>query len=124
MKMMAGVLVVTALLLSACGTPPLEGTAGAVEPAELRTSEQALRGNCSVSVECGDGTFVSCNGSSRDCSIGVTYYNLEYVMCNGTSSYCPESTGDCRNGLRCTTNSRCGMNGMCIQGYCNCNVAD
>ncbi|HZI11840.1 MAG TPA: hypothetical protein VE153_15760 [Myxococcus sp.] len=114
MKMLSGVLVVTAVLLSACGTPPPEGNAGAVEPEQLRTSEQALRGDCSVSVMCGDGNPISCPGTGSTCASGFdSYYGVEYVVCNGNYTFCPMSTGNCLSGKRCSTNGDCGMDGMC-----------
>jgi hypothetical protein len=117
MKMLAGVLAVAAVLLSACGTPPPpEGPAGNVDPANLRTNEQALRGACSVTVECGDGTTRSCPGSGSSCSAGFdSYYGIEYVVCNGTDyRFCPMSTGNCLEGKRCTSNADCGVDGACI----------
>jgi hypothetical protein len=114
MKLLSGVLVVTAVLLSACGTPPPEGTAGAVDPASLRTNEQALRGNCTATVECGDGSVISCPGTGSACSSGFeSYYGLEYVACNGVHTFCPMSTGNCLSGKRCTSNGDCGVDGMC-----------
>ncbi len=88
MKLLSGVLVVTAVLLSACGAPPAEGTTAAGEPVEARTSEYALRGDCSVSVQCSDGSTRSCNGTSSSCSAGVTN-GIERVTCNGSTTSCP-----------------------------------
>jgi hypothetical protein len=122
MKMMSGVLVVTAVLLSACGTQPPEITAGAVDPVAVRTTEQALRGNCSVSIECGDGSFINCSGTGSACSSGFeSYYGLEYVECNANHKFCPMSTDTCMSGKRCRTSSDCGMDGVCTaQGTCSC----
>jgi hypothetical protein len=124
MKMMAGVLVVTAVLLSACGTQPLEGNAGAVEPSQLRTNAQALRGDCFVSVTCGDGSVIDCTGTATSCSSGFeSFYGLEYVECNGTHEFCPTSTGNCLPGKRCRTNNDCGVQGVCTtQATCSCFV--
>lgn len=119
---MNGLLVAAAVLLHACGTQSPEGTAGAVDPAVLRTTEQALRGNCSVTVECGDGTTISCQGSASACSSGFdSWYGLEYVDCNGSHTHCPSATGYCKEGKRCRTTSDCGVDGVCTaQGICAC----
>lgn len=119
MKMMAGVLVVTAVLLSACGTPPAEGTAGAVDPAELRTSEQALRGQCSVSVECADGTMRSCSGSSTRCAAS-TVNGTERVTCNGVVTSCPATPVGCRENALCRFDTDCGTEAACVNGICYC----
>lgn len=119
MKMLAGVLVVSAVLLSACGAPPAEGTASEVAPANLQTTEQALRGDCSVSVQCADGTSRSCNGTSTSCSVG-TLNGIERVTCNGNVSSCPTGPVNCNQGAYCTSNSQCGTEAVCVNRVCLC----
>lgn len=112
MKLMPGVLAVAAVLLMACGTPPPEDTAP-VDPAELRTSESALRGDCTVSVRCADGTTRSCSGTSTGCSAS-TWNGLERVTCNGASYSCPAPAPLCSTeGQPCSTNANCGAEAYC-----------
>lgn len=119
MKTLAGVLVVAAVLLTACGAPSGEGAAQVDESSTLATQESALRGNCYVRVECADGSTRSCDGSSGACSAngGAT----ESVTCNGVTSYCPAAPPPvCNHGAGCTTNSQCGVDGFCTNKRCVC----
>ncbi len=120
MKLLSGVLVVTAVLLSACGAPPAEGTSSTVDPANLQTTEQALRGDCSVSVQCADGTSRHCNGSSGSCSSSVVS-GIERVTCNGVVNSCPTVTAPtCNHGAYCITASDCGVDAFCQSKRCVC----
>jgi hypothetical protein len=121
MKLLPELLVVTALLLTACGTPPSEGTAGAATPEQLRTTAQAYRGECYVSVQCEDGSTVSCHGVD-DCRTGYnTISQAEFVRCGGYGVDCI-NPNTCTQyiGISCTKNSQCGTSGSCLENRCAC----
>jgi|GEM_PF-3849538 len=119
MKLFAKAVVIATLLLSACGTPPPEGAAGAVTPSEMQTSAQALQGACSITLYCQNGTHISCSGSSRSCALSS--YGLEYVYCDGVTKYCTTTPPipDCvrTEGHGCNTDIDCGESSVCNADY-------
>lgn len=58
--------------------PPAQG-AEAPEPHAV-----SAPGDCSVSLECPDGTILQCDGTNYSCTTGSNY-----VECNGQRTYCP-----------------------------------
>jgi hypothetical protein len=135
----AGILVVAATLMAACGAMYDENAARQGEnlPAgeHLKTSESALVAkDCSVSIQCADGSSRSCSGTSGACAANGGGHGS--VTCNSATYYCPASScvADgfcdsscgfdpdcyCSSGKSCTTNSQCGIDGFCSNRRCVC----
>ncbi|MFE8595796.1 hypothetical protein [Archangium violaceum] len=91
MKTMAGVLVMAVVMLTGCGSvsgeEQLQGGEAAPSEQNLRTQEFALVGDCSVSLECTNGSRVSCSGTSAACSASPGT-NGGSVTCNGVTKNC------------------------------------
>jgi hypothetical protein len=142
MKTVTGILVAAAALLTACGAM--------YDESEFRRSEQQISAqdsqasgpttmaakDCSVSIQCGDGSWRSCNGTAGACSANGSGNGS--VTCNGSTSSCPSSssctadgycdyscTSDpdcnfCQSGRTCYSNSECGFDGFCSNRRCVC----
>lgn len=90
MKAMAGVFVVTMMMLTACGSAPGEDQSRAGQAASseehFQTQEAALTGDCYVRIECADATLRECSGTGGQCSASGA--NGGKVTCNGVVSSC------------------------------------
>ncbi|SET97452.1 hypothetical protein [Stigmatella erecta] len=146
MKLAVKILVaLSAIAMTACGTQP--GMGGTPEGESAPTPQQELSQDmgtlaaydCSVSIQCADGSSRSCNGSSGACSASSS--GSGSVTCNGNVTSCglalctcnadgccatrciadPDcSGGTCQQGAACTTSTQCGTNGVCRSGRCTC----
>lgn len=89
MKMMAGVLVMAVMMLTACGSVPgedqVQGDAAALSEQHEQTQELATIGSCTVTLQCASGS-VSCSGTSGACSASAA--NGGSVTCNGVQKNC------------------------------------
>ena len=86
MKSMAGIVVMALALLTSCGPVPSEEQAQAGAEEHFASQEAALTGDCSVQIECANGTTRSCNGTGFSCSASGA--NNGTVTCNGVASSC------------------------------------
>ncbi|MCY1029946.1 hypothetical protein OV207_00620 [Corallococcus sp. BB11-1] len=110
MKMMTGVLVVAVMMLTACGTLPgeqqaQESQAEASTPS-LQTQEAALARDCTVTIECADGTPRTCSGTAGACAASGA--GSGSVTCNGVTTGCApilEPVCSCQSDRCC--NPRC-----------------
>lgn len=119
MKAIAGIFVLAVVVLSGCGTPPNEP--GATQPADTAETGHvtALSFNCSVSIQCLDGTSRSCSGTSGACSASGS--GTGSVTCNGVTTSCPSSTTpQCATTVKCFSNADCGVDGVCQNNRCYC----
>ncbi|RYZ34627.1 MAG: hypothetical protein EOO71_38410 [Myxococcaceae bacterium] len=107
MKTMAGVLVVAVMVLTACGTLPgeqqgQEPQATASNP-NLQAQEASLARDCTVTIECADGTPRTCSGTAGACSASGS--GSGSVTCNGVTTSCSiiieEPVCSCRSDLCC-----------------------
>ena len=108
---------IAAIAMTACAVMMDEGDQASFN--EYDTSEQALSGDdpvteaakdCSVSIQCANGTYRSCNGTSGSCSASGSGNGS--VTCNGSTSACPTTQPP----SECST---------CPPGYsCFCGIAD
>jgi hypothetical protein len=135
---------IVAVALAACTVMMDEGSAATLDQT-YETDEQALSlssdgpvteaaKDCSVSIQCANGTTRSCNGTSGSCSASGSGNGS--VTCNGTTSSCPTSTcgsdGVCNESCgfdpdcfcsinrSCTTHAQCGLDGYCQNNRCVC----
>jgi hypothetical protein len=128
------------IALTACGTQPGMGYApegeAAPAPQELSQGMGKLAAlDCSVSIQCADGSSRSCSGSSGGCA--ATSSGTGSVMCNSVVTSCPAACscqadgccnnscldpdcGTCTSGAACTHNAQCGINAVCRLGRCAC----
>lgn len=90
MKAVLGVFVVAMVWLTACGSMPgedqLQAGGAAVPEQNLQTQESALTGDCSVTIECSNGTTRTCNGTGGACAASGA--NGGKVTCNGVVTSC------------------------------------
>ncbi|WP_426756739.1 hypothetical protein [Myxococcus sp. Y35] len=110
MKSMAGIVVMALVVLTSCGPLPAEeqvqGGNEVTSEDHFQTQESALTGDCTVSIQCANGTSRSCAGTGFACSASGA--NNGTVTCNGISSSCSpilEPVCSCRADGCC--NSRC-----------------
>ncbi|WNG55328.1 hypothetical protein F0U59_11465 [Archangium gephyra] len=109
MKTMAGVLVMAMVMLTACGSvtgeEQVQGGEAAPSEQNLGTKESALTSDCTVSLQCANGSTVSCSGSSGACSASPAT-NGGSVTCNGATTNC---------GILIPTPCGCKRDGCCSQ---------
>jgi hypothetical protein len=90
MKMMAGVLVVAVMMLTGCGAAPAEeqllAEAAASSEQQSQTQELTVAGSCTVSLQCSNGSSVSCSGTNGACSASAA--NGGSVTCNSVPKNC------------------------------------
>ncbi|NVI98540.1 hypothetical protein HV824_10440 [Myxococcus sp. AM009] len=106
MKSMAGIVVMTLVMLTSCGPMPSEEQAQVGAEEHFVSQEAALAGDCSVQIECANGTMKTCTGTGFACSASGA--NNGTVTCNGVSSSCSpiiQPVCSCRADGCC--NSRC-----------------
>nr|QLH55560.1 putative lipoprotein [Myxococcus virescens] len=108
MKSMAGIVVMALVVLTSCGPLPSEEQAQVGAEEHFTSQEAALAGDCSVQIECANGTTRSCSGSGFSCTASAA--NNGTVTCNGVSSSCGliiQPVCSCRSdgccNFRCTT---------------------
>lgn len=139
----AGILVVAAAVLAACGAmydeSGVQQGGDMLSGQTLKTSESALTAkDCSVSIQCADGTSRSCSGTAGACSAsgagdgsvtcnGATYTCPSAPPPCGADGYCDPACGSdpdcgdyCVGGKYCTKNYDCGIDGLCSNGRCLC----
>jgi hypothetical protein len=132
--------VLSTIALAACGTQPDMGSApeGEAAPAQQELSQdmgKLAAFDCSVSIQCADGSSRSCSGTSGACAASSS--GAGSVTCNGVVTSCPvvcscQADGCCNNscldpdcgtctpGAPCTTNFQCGLYAVCRLGRCAC----
>ncbi|ADO73478.1 uncharacterized protein STAUR_5716 [Stigmatella aurantiaca DW4/3-1] len=145
MKLVKGILfALSVVAMSACGT---QAEMSAAQEGEAALSQQESRQevgtlaalDCSVSIQCSNGTTRSCSGSSGACSASAS--GSGSVTCNGVTSSCALTLCSCRadgccnntcaadpdcglsncpQGAACSSNTQCGSNGRCVSGQCMC----
>ncbi len=119
MKATAGIFVLAVVLLTGCGTPPPEVEPPQSEQAESGQVSAMAAKDCSVSIQCADGTSRSCSGTNGACSASGSGNGS--VTCNGSSSICPSSTlPTCATTVKCYSNADCGVDGVCQNSRCYC----
>lgn len=138
---------IAAIALAACTVMMDEGSEASLdqtyEPGEQAVSlssddpvTEAAK-DCSVTIQCADGTSRSCNGTSGSCSASGSGHGS--VTCNGSTSSCPSTPPPncdengicnlscgfdpdcfCSIGRSCTTHAQCGSDGRCMNNHCVC----
>ena len=119
MKAMAGIFVLAVVMLTGCGVPPNETEPTQTGQAESGRVSAFAAKDCSVSIQCADGTSRSCSGTSGACS--ASGGGNGSVTCNGSTSACPSPTlPTCATTYKCFSNADCGVDGVCQNNRCYC----
>lgn len=95
-----------ALVVVICAAMGCAGEPGA--PAESEVVQQT--GECSVSLQCANGSTISCNGTNSQCSVGTNS-----VTCNGVTTACVPPPS-------CVWNGATYAHGATLSGQCSARI--